>query len=1131
MNSDPFAKTEENSVQRQLLQGASREDVVVEALQECQAAIDAGKSIDREAILAKYPMIRDELSDCLEGLALMQLSKESLGTTPSRDASPATGQLTPSATLGDFRIERELGRGGMGVVYEAEQLSVGRKVALKVLPYAAMLDKRQVTRFQNEARAAATLEHPNIVPVYFVGNERGVYYYAMRLIDGKNLAEVLEELRGNDTGDSPLSQISSQLLAERQKDRQAISDAQAAEAETVRDQLGDRSTSLASDQSTRGRVYFESIARLAKQAAEALDFAHSHGIIHRDIKPANIMLDDLGDAWITDFGLARIEADAGMTMTGDLVGTLRYMSPEQALAKRVSVDHRADIYSLGATLYELLTLQPIFQADDRATLLKRIAFEDPKSPSKIDSKVPYDLETIVQKAISKNPEDRYDSAGGMAADLKRFLQHEPVLARRTPLLRRARLWMRRHPTTVVATVVTTLAAFASLATAGFVVAAKEKDARIEISDALDQRNNALQESNGNLTFARENLQMALEAVHEMNALVASKWIASDRDLTDTQISFLEGSAETFQRIASQFGDDPQYRFTAGNAYLNSGDSFSRIGKLNDAEVAYTDAIRLLQQEVDAGASQQATEKLGIAFLDLGGLQIRTGKYASALENYDKAYQIYGQLRSIEPANISFALNSVAAKEPAVHIAMMRSQGEEAVRLAKGILDDLDAIEVADLDEKRRILLTKVHAIGQLVRAHQVAEEHKEAELVGTDFLNRAKILLANRNDDRTLTIQLASIRADVATSQMKQGKLAEAENNLREAMATTMGTFLYDGRPHEFMRDNFLGKVSVSMMQPMAFLQYSEMQTRLGEVLLRQGKFVEGALETREALHTLNYFDDVYPESIEYMGAASGAAEILGKVNFYLPDFDDGIEVVFRGLLSQEDLKKEQLHLLEDSFTRLQQRARQMPQVFLPNACTSGARYANLLNRAKSHEEAMQVADSIVSLVKELTAGRTDEPWVTSLRNRVSRFYHDLKGLNLQQPQDARTYARRGNQLSSEGETQKALSDFEQAIQMQPDLVLALNGAAWILATDADAKIRDGKKAVEYATRACEVTNWQDPDYFDTLAAAYAEAGQFENAVKWQTKAVAAVPEEQRDDFQSRLDLYQSDKPFREPPK
>jgi serine/threonine protein kinase len=260
-----------------------------------------------------------------------------------------------AGTLGDFRILREVGRGGMGVVYEAVQISLGRPVALKVLPFAAALDARQLQRFKNEAQAAAQLHHTNIVPVYAVGCERGVHFYAMQLIDGQTLAAVIADLRQRaHEGEAPADP--QQTLAYVPGPCPA---AAAGQADTPLAQA------LSTERPTRSLAFFRTAARLGGQAAQALEHAHQMGIIHRDVKPGNLMIDGRGNLWVTDFGLAHIQSDSKLTMTGDLLGTLRYMSPEQALGQRVVVDHRTDVYSLGATLYELLTLKPAFDGRDR----------------------------------------------------------------------------------------------------------------------------------------------------------------------------------------------------------------------------------------------------------------------------------------------------------------------------------------------------------------------------------------------------------------------------------------------------------------------------------------------------------------------------------------------------------------------------------------------------------------------------------------------------------------------------------------------------------------------------------------------------------------------------------------------
>src|SRR5262249_20786180 len=308
---------------------------------------------------------------------------------PSADEPDAPGRL------GDFRILREVGRGGMGVVYEAEQISLGRRVALKVLPFAATMDPRHLQRFQNEARAAASLQHPHIVPVHAVGCERGVHYYAMQFIDGHSLGQVIEELR--------TTKESNHRGTENTEKRQ----------QTV-------VSSLCSLCLCGSNDFFKRVAEWGIQAAEALEHAHSVGIVHRDIKPANLMIDSHGALWVTDFGLARTAADAGLTMTGDVLGTLRYMSPEQALAKHGLVDHRTDVYSLGVTLYELLTLDRAFGGRDREELLRQIALEDPVPPRRRNKAAPVELETIVLKALEKNPADRYATAEELADDLERF---------------------------------------------------------------------------------------------------------------------------------------------------------------------------------------------------------------------------------------------------------------------------------------------------------------------------------------------------------------------------------------------------------------------------------------------------------------------------------------------------------------------------------------------------------------------------------------------------------------------------------------------------------------------------------------------------------------------------------------
>ena len=418
--------------------------------------------------IEKYPELAAQIHELFPALlAIEQFGSGADLATGLPAPRPETAGPIPER-LGDYRILREIARGGMGIVYEAVQESLGRHVALKVLPQYRLHDSNQLERFQREARAAAMLHHTNIVPVFGVGEDNGVHHYAMQYIEGQGLDAVLREvkrLRGikpggaapsSVLGDDPAlaASVAIELVSGRFAGQSGAPvaagpvtasrppPAGADPANTSPGAGPSPSSSVSASLGHSGSSYYRSVARLVVQAAEALAYAHQHKLLHRDIKPSNLLLDLQGTIWVTDFGLVKAEGTDPLTQTGDIVGTLRYMAPERF---RGQGDARSDVYALGLTLYEMLTLEPAFAADQRSLLIDKILHEEPSRPRQIDPRIPSDLETIALKAIARHPSDRYRSASELAEDLRRYLADRPILARRASAVEQARRWCRRNP--------------------------------------------------------------------------------------------------------------------------------------------------------------------------------------------------------------------------------------------------------------------------------------------------------------------------------------------------------------------------------------------------------------------------------------------------------------------------------------------------------------------------------------------------------------------------------------------------------------------------------------------------------------------------------------------------------------
>ncbi len=740
---------------------------VTAALQEYLSDLEAGRRPDRAALLARHPDLAPTLAEALDGLDFLYGVVPSGGRKVLEPFDPFSlpeGRTAP-ARLGDFRILREVGRGGMGVVYEAEQLSLGRRVALKVLPFAAALDPRQLQRFKTEAQAAAHLHHSNIVPVYAVGCERGVHFYAMQFIDGQTLAQLIrsERERTEDRGqrtekaDSSLSSVLCPLSSDVPG---PLSSGQTTASTSPRAAL---TTSLPQ----RGPEYFKALARLGVQAAEALEYAHQTGVVHRDVKPANLLVDGRGHLWINDFGLAQVHGGGELTATGDVLGTVRYMSPEQAEGRRGVVDHRTDIYSLGVSLYELFTLHFPYPARERGELLRKILHEEPTPPRRARRGLPWELETVLLKCLAKDPAERYATAQELADDLRRFVEDQPVLARRPTPVQVASKWMRRHQG-----VVWTVGVVLLLAVAGLAV----------VAEALHRSKNLAQQSERR---AKEGFAAARRAVDALYIQFTEKMVSKDPGLLSAQREFLERAKDVYARIAAEEGDEAENHFERARALKRLGDIEQNLGRLDASRRAYDEAMGVLEKLLaDSPRSVEYRDELANCLNSRGRLGWWTARYDEAIRNFQKAIDVRRQLVQERPADPSQRLKLSAhySNLGGIHLSVMRIDEARqcfttAQAEAEAIIRATPEGQKPDPDVLDRLAITH-HNIGvayQQVERPDQAEQHwnKCREIFGQ--------LARDYPDNVHYQEYLASSKYILGVQRYDSGRLADARKLLVEA--------------------------------------------------------------------------------------------------------------------------------------------------------------------------------------------------------------------------------------------------------------------------------------------------------------------------------------------------------------
>ena len=560
---------------------------------------DAGLRLRVEALLAAHARADDVLGPAGETSvgdlattghdpgAAEAIGPTNPGPTMGRPKADAPGPTTAPGSdrdaetlargnrvryFGDYEIRRELGRGGMGVVYEARQVSLNRPVALKMVRAGLLAGDDELRRFQNEAEAVALLDHPGIVPVYEVGAHDSQHYFSMKLVPGGSLVPLLTRYR-----DDP-----------------------------------------------------RAAARLAAEAAEAVAHAHARGILHRDLKPANILVDDQGRPHVTDFGLAKkVEADVELTQSGAILGTPAYMSPEQASGRRGAVTTASDVYGLGAVLYSLLTGRAPFGGDGVVETIDAVRHRPPEPPRQLNAALPRDLETICLRCLEKDPRRRYPTAQALAEDLRAWLDSRPIAARRVGPAERAWLWCRRRPAVAALSAAVALAVVGgAAATIAVQYAANRRldaknfeldRANAGLLDAIgqkDQANAALAQANirvqARFDLAREAIRSLKQGVEEEEALKEDRL----RPLRDK----LLGSARRFyDRLGGLLQDqtDDASKAVLAESYAELGKLIDEIGQKPEAREAYRKAVAIRRELAAERAGASTRIELAGALNTLG----------------------------------------------------------------------------------------------------------------------------------------------------------------------------------------------------------------------------------------------------------------------------------------------------------------------------------------------------------------------------------------------------------------------------------------------------------------------------------------------------------------------------------
>lgn len=637
----------------------SPQEILDQLADEYLTRLRAGENPSIAEYQARHPDMDTEIVEILNSVEMIENLKVHKDTVAS-SSRPRFDRLRLER-IGDYRVVRELGRGGMGIVLEAIHESLGRKVAIKLLPAKVFHDDQSLVRFRREAQAAARLHHSNIVNVFGVGEQDGYHYYVMELVNGKTLGDWIHQFRRHQR-------------AARHSAEQASHGTAAATKKSPAAQLFDFPSNA-----SRYRWSAEKMAEIA----DALEYSHAQQILHRDIKPGNILLDQNQKPWLTDFGLVKELSNATMTGTGDIFGTPQYLAPESLEGK---YDHRSEVYCLGLTLYELVALQPAYADASPTQIFKQIATSEPRRLRLIDSRIPRDLETIIHRAIDRDPGRRYPTAGELRDDLRRFCADLPIRARRTLPIERLYRWSRRNPLTAALTMlsavllilVTVISSYAYLSTqqAFSELAQKHEDLReAKESEAAARQ---LAEANSQrmrqeFVRAEANVDLSMQAFDRLFVQIMTKGVGRDlkanleletfsefstleSSVTQEDARILQGAIKFYEQFTSQNQGNENLRLEIAKAYRRIANTYHFLGSFSSAQRGYQKAIEAYSTIVETNPQDLGSVvNLAETHNELALACRKQGKLLVGVKEHEAARRILEQEIYQDAAEVQFAL--------------------------------------------------------------------------------------------------------------------------------------------------------------------------------------------------------------------------------------------------------------------------------------------------------------------------------------------------------------------------------------------------------------------------------------------------------------------------------------------